>query len=205
MPYLSTYKGRPPLSLTLGSENVPLWQMAQGYNTVANGGVYHPMDSVLAISDANGHPLYTYKTPPGARVLPPQYAYIVESIMKDNSARVAAFNQGSALQLGPDALFSTNVPAAVKTGTTQDFRDNLTIGFTPNLLTATWVGNPDNTPMNQIEGVTGAGPIWHDTMEWTLKDLHLPIETFTIPPGIVLARVSSGATGSMGSPPYLAD
>jgi len=205
VPYLSTYKGRPPLSLTLGSEAVPLWQMAQGYNTVANGGVYRPMDSVLAISDANGNTLYTYKTPPGAQVLAPQYAYMMESVMKDNFSRVAAFNQGSALQLGPDAQFPTNVPAAVKTGTTQDFRDNLTIGFTPNLLTATWVGNPDNTPMNQIEGVTGAGPIWHDTMEWTLKDLNLPIENFTIPPGIVLARVSSGASTATPYLPYLAD
>ena len=207
VPYLAQdpdiRKGRPPLSLTLGSEIVPLWQMAQGYNTVANGGVYRPMDSVLAIADANGNTLYTYKMPPGARVLAPQYAYMMESIMKDNFARVAAFNQGSALQLGPDTQFPTNVPAAVKTGTTQDFRDNLTIGFTPNLLTATWVGNPDNTPMNQIEGVTGAGPIWHDTMEWTLKDLNLPIETFTIPPGIVLARVSSGSSEAAPTP-YLA-
>jgi len=183
--------GHPPLSLTLGSEAVPLWQMAQGYNTVANGGVYRPMNSVLAIADANGDTLYTYKTPPGTRVLAPQYAYMMESILKDNSARVAAFNTGSVLQLGPDAQFPTNVPAAVKTGTTQFFNDNLTIGFTPNLLTATWVGNPDNSPMNQVEGITGAGPIWHDTMEWTLKRLNLPIENFTIPPGIVLAKVSS--------------
>jgi membrane peptidoglycan carboxypeptidase len=197
--------GRPPLSLTLGSEAVPLWQMAQGYNTIANGGVYRPMDSVLAIADANGNTLYTYKTPPGARVLAPQYAYMMESVMKDNSARVAAFNTGSALQLGPDTQFPTNVPTAVKTGTTQDFRDNLTIGFTPNLLTATWVGNPDNTKMNQIEGVTGAGPIWHETMEWTLKDLNLPIENFTIPPGIALVRVSSGSSGATPYLPYLAD
>jgi len=193
--YLTDYirikeHGRPPLSMTLGSEPAPLWQMAQAYNTIANGGVFRPMASVLTIADANGATLWTYKTPRGTQALAPQYAYMIESIMKDNQARVPAFGQNSALQLGPDDQFGANVPAAVKTGTTQDFKDNLTIGFTPNLLTATWVGNPDNKPMNNVEGVTGAGPIWHDTMEWALKYLNLPVQAFPIPPGIVLARVS---------------
>ncbi len=189
--------GHIPLSLTLGSEPVPLWQMAQAYNTIANGGVFRPMQSILAIADANGAALWKYKTPRGTQVLAPQYAYMLESIMKDNQARIPAFGYNSALQLGPDDKFPTNVPAAVKTGTTQNFKDNLTIGFTPNLLTATWVGNPDNSKMDNVEGVTGAGPIWHDTMEWALKYLNLPIQNFAIPPGIVLARVSS--TGFLAS------
>ncbi len=201
VPYLVTdmrkEHGHPPLSLTLGSEPVPLWQMAQAYNTIANGGVFRPMDSILSISDASGATLWKYKTPVGTQVIAPQYAYMLTSILKDNYARVPAFFTNSMLQLGPDAQFPANVPAAVKTGTTQDFKDNLTIGFTPNLLTATWVGNPDDSKMNQVEGITGAGPIWHDTMEWALKYLNLPVETFAIPPGIVLAKVSS--TGQLAS------
>jgi membrane peptidoglycan carboxypeptidase len=155
------------------------------------------MASVLGISDAQGHVLYTYHKPRGVQVVAPQYAYLITSILKDNYARVLAFGPGSSLQLGPDNVLPVNRPAAAKTGTSQDFRDNLTIGYTPNLLTAVWVGNPDNSRMNQVEGVTGAGPIWHDLMEWSLVNDNLPYEDFAVPPGMVLARVSSSG--------YLAD
>jgi len=113
----------------------------------------------------------------------PQYAYLITSILKDNYARVLAFGYNSVLQL--------DRPAAVKTGTAQYFKDNLTIGYTPNLLTATWVGNADDSPMNNIEGIDGAGPIWHDLMEWSFSHLKLPVQQFIPPPGVMLARVSS--------------
>src|SRR5436309_8957007 len=171
------------LALTLGSIPVPLWQMAQAYNTFANGGVLRPMASVLSIKDAHGTTLYTYHPPRGVQVVAPQYDYLITSILKDNYARQLAFGANSVLQL--------DRPAAAKTGTSQFFKDNLTIGYTPNLLTATWVGNADDSPMVNVEGVDGAGPIWHDLMEWTLQYRHLPAETFAVPPGIVLAHVSS--------------
>jgi len=201
----NTYKA--PLSMTLGSEAVPLWQMAQGYDTLANNGAFRPMASILSIVDAGGAALYTYHVPAAVQVVAPQYAYMITSILKDNYARTIAFGPNSALQLGPaivspdsNELFSVNVPAAVKTGTSESFRDNLTIGYTPNLLTATWVGNPDNTPMLNVEGVTGAGPIWHDVMEWDLTHLNIARpQEFAIPPGMYLARVS-GTT-----PAYLAN
>ena len=185
------------LSTTLGSLPVPLWQMAQAYNVFPNNGVFRPMQSVLSIKDADGTTLWSYKTPPGTQVAPPQDSYLMTSVLKDNYARVLAFGPNSQLHLGPDQNLTVNQPAAVKTGTSQDFRDNLTIGYTPHLLTATWVGNPDNTPMINVEGVDGAGPIWHDFMEWGLSYLKQPYADFTPPPGVVLARVSS--TG------YLAD
>ncbi len=196
-----------PLSMTLGSEAVPLWQMAQGYDTLANNGAFRPMASILSIADASGATLYTYHVPAAVQVVAAQYAYMLTSILKDNYARTIAFGPNSALQLGPatvspdsNELFSVNVPAAVKTGTSESFKDNLTIGYTPNLLTATWVGNPDETPMLNVEGVTGAGPIWHDVMEWDLthRNIARPQE-FAIPPGMFLTRVS-GTT-----PAYLAN
>jgi membrane peptidoglycan carboxypeptidase len=171
------------LALTLGSIPVPLWQMAQAYNTFANGGVFRPMASILSIKDAQGTTLYTYHPPRGVQVVAPQYAYLITSILKDNYARQLAFGVNSVLQL--------DRPAAAKTGTSQFFKDNLTIGYTPNLLTATWVGNADDSPMNNIEGIDGAGPIWHDMMEWSFSHLNLPVQDFVPPPGVMLARVSS--------------
>jgi len=180
------------LSLTLGSQAVPLWQMAQAYNTVANGGVFRPMASILSIGDAQGNTLYRYHTPRGVQVVAPQYAYLMTSVLKDNYARTIAFGPNSSLQLGPDAIQPFNRPAAVKTGTSQYFKDNLTIGYTPNLLTATWVGNPNDSAMLNVEGVDGAGPIWHDVMEWDLDTYqHAPVQQFVAPPGVALARVSS--------------
>jgi membrane peptidoglycan carboxypeptidase len=170
--------------------------MAQAYNVVANNGVFRPMASILSIKDVTGHTLYTYHPPTGRQVLAPQYAYLMTSILSDNAARVPEFGTITPLRLGNPGDPIT-APAAVKTGTSQDFKDNLTIGFTPNLLTATWVGNPDDSPMVNVEGVDGAGPIWHDLMEWTLQHRHLPLKPFTVPPGIVLAHVSSSG--------YLAD
>ena len=171
------------LSLTLGANPVPLWQMAQAYNIVANGGVFRPMASILSIKNSDGNTLWTYHRPRGVQVVAPQYSYIITSILKDNHARVLAFGPNSQLQL--------DRPAAVKTGTSQQFKDNLTIGYAPNLLTAVWVGNTDDSAMDNIEGVDGAGPIWHDFMEYGFQHLNLPVQDFTPPPGVVMARVSS--------------
>jgi membrane peptidoglycan carboxypeptidase len=157
--------------------------MAQAYNTLANGGVFRPMASILSIKDAQGTTLYTYHPPRGVQVVAPQYTYLITSILKDNYARQLAFGMNSVLQL--------DRPAAAKTGTSQYFKDNLTIGYTPNLLTATWVGNADDSPMNNVEGIDGAGPIWHDMMEWSFSHLNLPVQDFIPPPGVMLARVSS--------------
>jgi membrane carboxypeptidase/penicillin-binding protein PbpC len=106
-------------------------------------------------------------------------AYLITDILADNLARAPAFGEGSALRLSR--------PAAAKTGTTTDWRDNWTVGYTPDLVTGVWVGNADNAPMGQISGATGAAPIWHDVMEALLKGR--PIHEFVEPPGMTRVEV----------------
>jgi membrane peptidoglycan carboxypeptidase len=107
-------------------------------------------------------------------------AFLITSVLTDDSAREIEFGTGSGLVLSR--------PAAAKTGTTDSFRDNWTVGYTPNLAVGVWVGNADNTPMRDVIGITGAGPIWHDFMESALRPL--PVEQFVPPPGLVQERVS---------------
>ncbi|NJN98300.1 MAG: penicillin-binding protein, partial [Anaerolineales bacterium] len=108
-------------------------------------------------------------------MLDPRTAYLITSILSDNYARRSTFGGGSPLQLSR--------PAAAKTGTTQDWRDNWTVGYTPDLVVGVWAGNADNEPMRHISGVTGAAPIWHDLME----ELHktIPIHAFPQPDGLI--------------------
>jgi membrane carboxypeptidase/penicillin-binding protein PbpC len=108
-------------------------------------------------------------------VLDPRTAYLITSILSDNYARRSTFGAGSPLNL--------TRPAAAKTGTTQDWRDNWTVGYTPDWVVGVWAGNADNEPMRHISGVTGAAPIWHDLME----ELHktIPVHDFTRPDGLI--------------------
>jgi membrane carboxypeptidase/penicillin-binding protein PbpC len=102
-------------------------------------------------------------------------AYLITDILSDNYARRSTFGAGSPLHLSR--------PAAAKTGTTQDWRDNWTVGYTPELAVGVWVGNADNEPMRNVSGVTGAAPIWRDLMEELLKTR--PIRQFPVPDGLV--------------------
>jgi membrane peptidoglycan carboxypeptidase len=118
--------------------------------------------------DRNGNILEEYKPPSspifGKRVLPSDVTWIISNILADNNARLIDFGPDSAL-----VIPGQYVP--VKTGTTNDFRDNWTIGYTPSYLVAVWVGNNDHSPMSSIaSGITGAAPIWHDIMVYLLKN-----------------------------------
>jgi membrane carboxypeptidase/penicillin-binding protein PbpC len=104
---------------------------------------------------------------------------LITDILSDPTARVPTFGEISALNL--------TRPAAVKTGTTTDFRDNWAVGYTPELVVGVWVGNADNEPMRHVTGVTGAAPIWHDVMEVALKGQ--PTHDFTRPEGLVETEV----------------
>jgi membrane carboxypeptidase/penicillin-binding protein len=115
----------------------------------------------------------------GPQAIKPQHAYLMTSILADNAARTPAFGENSPLKLGR--------PAAAKTGTTNDFRDNWTVGYTPELVVGVWVGNNDNTPMADVSGITGAAPLWHDFMERALEGR--PPQDFTVPEGIVEVEV----------------
>jgi membrane carboxypeptidase/penicillin-binding protein PbpC len=139
-------------------------------------------------------------------VLDERVAYLITDILSDNFARAPSFGEGSALRL--------TRPAAAKTGTTTDWRDNWTVGYTPDLVVGVWAGNADNTPMNHVSGVTGAAPIWHDVMEELLKGV--PEREFVEPEGMVRAEVcadsglrpaegqGSGGAGEQGVERWLA-
>jgi membrane carboxypeptidase/penicillin-binding protein PbpC len=109
----------------------------------------------------------------------PHVAWLISDILSDNYARAPTFTTHSILQIG--------WPAAVKTGTTTDFRDNWTVGYTPNLAVGVWVGNADNSGMVTISGISGAGPIWHSFMREALNGQ--PELEFKRPPGLTQAEV----------------
>jgi membrane peptidoglycan carboxypeptidase len=131
--------------------------------------------AILRIEDSRGNVLVDNGTPTGRQVLSPEHAYLITDILADDQARCAAFSCPSVLELSR--------PAAAKTGTTDDYRDAWTIGYTPDLVTGVWVGNSDNAPMIEVPGAAGAGPIWHTFMEAALADQ--PVRDFERPSGIV--------------------
>jgi len=176
-----TGKGRFGLALTLGGGEVRLLELTSAYAVFANGGRRVEPLAVLTVSDAEGNLLYQAKEQSKQAVLSPQVAYLITHILSDEQARAPAFGEGSVLKISR--------PAAVKTGTTTDYRDNWTVGYTPELVVGVWVGNADNSPMERISGVDGAGPIWHDFMELAL--LGRPAREFQRPPGLVEVEICS--------------
>ncbi|MEP7166959.1 MAG: transglycosylase domain-containing protein [Candidatus Woesebacteria bacterium] len=176
------------LSLTLGGGEITMLDLATAYGTLANQGVRVNLNPIIRIQDYTGkiieenHPDDIAKTvdeltsenatpsgtfdieEPVERVLNRAPAYLISHILLDNNARVGAFGPSSQLVV-PNQIVS------VKTGTTNDLRDNWTVGYTPEYLTAVWVGNNDNSAMNRslVSGVTGAAPIWNGIMRQVLK------------------------------------
>lgn len=183
------------LSLTLGGGEVPLLEMVGLFAAFANEGRRVPPVPVRKITDAFGNVLYTYTPPPGQPVMRPEHAYLITHILSDNEARRAAF--------GPNSPLKLSRPAAAKTGTTNDFRDNWTLGYTPDLVVGVWVGNADNSPMKGVTGITGAAPVWHDVMEEAHRILNLPPREFRRPPGIIEMEIclDSGTQPSPYCPP----
>lgn len=151
------------LSLTLGGGEVTLLDMARVYGTLANLGIKHELTPILEVTDYEGRVLERFSPKNGVEALPAEIAFILTDVLSDNSARAAAF--------GPNSLL--NVPGkkvAVKTGTSNDLRDNWAIGYTPSYVVVVWVGNNDNSPMSRVtSGVTGATPIWHETTKVLLE------------------------------------
>ena len=184
------------LSLTLGGGEVTMADMAVVYGTLANYGLRVPLQPILEVKDPQGRLLEEFRCQynksiisdvkaaeaatevtscASERVLDPRVAFMLSDILSDNSARTHAFGPNSDLNL-------PNV--AVKTGTTNNLRDNWTIGYTPQRLVATWVGNNDNSPMSYVaSGVTGASPIWRKIMDQVLQIS--PATGFTPPTNLV--------------------
>ena len=164
------------LSLTLGGGEVHMTDMAAAFGIFANAGIRHDLVSILKVVDKDGKTLEQYKDPnlgkdipsqllmTGPRVLSPETSFLISHILLDNNAREQEFGPASELYIPGRAV-------SVKTGTTNDIRDNWTIGYTPLVLVATWVGNNNNTAMNPylVSGITGAAPIWHKLMVRALQ------------------------------------
>jgi len=163
------------LSLTLGGGELTLLELTAAYAVLANGGIYRQPVAILRIEDTAGRVVYEQPPAPGAYVISPQHAYLVTHILADNEARTPMF--------GPNSMLKLSRPAAAKTGTTNDYRDAWTVGYTTDLVAGVWVGNADNSPMIDLSGVRGAGPIWHNFMEQALADT--PPQDFARPPGII--------------------
>lgn len=167
-------------SVTLGGADTTMIDLSTVYGTLANNGKRVNLDPILQVKDANGKIIYQ-KHAQATQVMNSGVAFIISRILDDNSAREMEFGSNSPLYI-PDH----RVP--VKTGTTNDIRDNWTIGYTPNYLVATWVGNNDNSPMNQnlASGITGAAPIWHEIMSNLLEGKKDP--PLQIPDNIVTKK-----------------
>ncbi|MCB9146761.1 MAG: penicillin-binding protein [Anaerolineales bacterium] len=166
------------LSLTLGGGDVSLMEWTSAYSVLANGGVKVPPVAILKITTFDGQVVYEYEQPEGEQVIRPEHAYLISSILSDNEARNFTFGRNSALNL--------SFQVAAKTGTTNDIRDNWTMGYTPDLVTGVWVGNADYTPMINSSGLSGAAPVWSQFMEYAVPYLTNYSPTpFTRPNGIV--------------------
>ncbi len=176
-------------TITLGSCEVKLLDMAFAYATVANNGVMKGMPTVedlpdgfrqldpvaiLKIEDGDGNVLYEYPGPQAVDAIRAAYAYMITDILSKNAIHWSRL--------------SLPFPAAAKTGTSEDFKDNVVLGYTPNLAVGVWMGNTDGTPMaDRTFSSAGAGPIWKSFMEAAYQHLGLPGEPFTAPPDVVFS------------------
>lgn len=169
------------LSITLGAAEVKMTDMATVYGTIANLGERVELNPILKITNYQGDVVYEKQVEGKKNVVNPAVAYIVANILADNAARSFEFGANSPLNI-------PNHTVSVKTGTTDNKRDNWTIGFTPSFLVAVWVGNNDNSPMSQnlASGITGAAPIWNKIMSSVLPNTSdVPLQ---IPENIVKKR-----------------
>lgn len=166
-------KSRFGLSLVLGGGEVKLIEHANAFSAFAREGNLHSVAGILKVQDKNGNVLEEYKDDGGKKVLEPNIARMTNSILSDNAARSYIFGSSNWLTLG-------SRPVAAKTGTTNDYRDAWTIGYTPSIVAGVWVGNNDNSEMKRgADGSVVAAPIWRKYMEKVLGNT--PVEYFKEP------------------------
>jgi penicillin-binding protein 1C len=194
------------LSLTLGGGEVTMTDMNVVYGVFANGGFRVDLHPILSVRDSKGRILEEFRCKststlplfhspalaidasatevtscPSEQVLTPSIAFLITDILADNVARTPAFGPNSLLKIPGSTV-------AVKTGTTNNLRDNWTIGYTPKYVVSTWVGNNDSSPMSYVaSGITGASPIWNRIITNLLKNQ--PDTPFTPPPGIIKVNI----------------
>lgn len=165
--------------LTLGNGEVTLLELTRAYSTLARRGIYLPERAILEVKPNSSFVIFAPQ--PATQKFAPRVIYLLTHILADRQAGVAAFGENTALELP----FQT----AVKTGTSKDYRDNWTIGFTRDYTVGVWVGNFDGSPMRKVSGITGAAPIYRDVMLALYRD-HPPAPLIHTPPsGIASARI----------------
>lgn len=152
------------LSLTLGGGETTLLNLTSAYSTIATGGLKHDINSFYDISDFKGKNIYKKVRTQEKKVFSPEVSFLLSHILSDNNARIDEFGPNSYLNIPGKTV-------AVKTGTTDDKRDNWAVGYTKSITVGVWVGNNDNSPMNPkiASGATGASPIWYRIMRELLK------------------------------------
>ncbi|MFZ3068827.1 MAG: transglycosylase domain-containing protein [Microgenomates group bacterium] len=187
--------GRFGLSMALGSLEVRMVDLATAYSTFANSGITTPLNSIVKIERSNGEKIYLSTCPQKMEAVEestsalakdnncsphqsvsPSTAYLISDILADNSARAPAFGANSVINI-------KKTKVAVKTGTSNDLRDNWTFGYTDDFLVSTWVGNNNNAPMSRIaSGITGASPIWAKIFNIILESIPQMTKTDTVAP-----------------------
>ena len=188
---ITSLDGNYGLALTLGGGEVNLLELTAAYGIFPRQGRPLPPRRLLRVTDrTTGQILLDQTEPPepAPPVIAPATAYLITHILSDPVARIPAFGEGSPLDLP--------FPAAVKTGTTTDWRDNWTIGYSTRRLVGVWVGNADNSPMEEISGVDGAAPIWRDLMLLAHPEPPPPFPR----PQEVVTRTVCAASGLLPTP-----
>lgn len=190
---ITAYNGIPNDTMVLGSLGVHLLDETSAYGAFGNGGIHVPPHAIKVVTNPWGKVVYRPDFP-GKWVISPQVAYLMTNVLSDNAARTLEFGKCSALYLYSNTMsqcYAGNPgmirPAAVKTGTSQNFIDNWTVGYTTDFVVGTWAGNDDNSPMVNVEDVDGAGPIWHQAM--LLAERGHPVKDFAFPGGLTRKTV----------------
>lgn len=181
------------LALVLGAGEVKLLDLTNLYNTIRNGGYRRDPAPILKVINSRGEVLENITESPGRQALGEQgeqIAYLLTDILSDNEARHYMFGADNVMEL-PDGR-----PAAVKTGTSNDWRDSWAVGYTRDVTIGVWVGNSDGAPMQEVAGVNGAGTIWRTIMQ--AYNAGRPILPFPRPTGITEVAICADTGGLAG-------
>ncbi len=189
------------LSVTLGGAEVKPLDMAQVYATFANNGLKIPLVAVTRIVDAEGNVVEDYKVPQGEQVIDARAAYMINNILSDAAAKLFTYGPNTPLMLHQrDDPKAPLWPAASKTGTTDNYRDTWTDGYTPNLAIVVWVGNADGHPMHQTLSTLTAAKVWPASMKMSFDYFNMQPEDFPRPDGLVERQVCGDTRMRPGAP-----
>jgi len=187
---VTNYVGTPNYTMVLGTLGVHLLDMTSAYGVFADGGTRVPAHAISSVTNMQGKSVVKIDTT-GKRVLTPQVSFLMTNVLSDNQARTYEFGKCSNLYLFSNTQTQcyqghpgTVYPSAVKTGTSQNFADNWTIGYTNDYVMGVWSGNNDNSPMKNVTGVDGAGPIWHQGLLLAEQEAGAKPTDFAVPSGV---------------------